>query len=156
FHESFYLIKLKPLLDDYQYLSIDLKAVKKYLDEKLDIWLLNKDSVFKVDFDYNDYMRDFLGASQVSNGFYKFKREKENSDGRLHSEFQNLSKRMRQFVKLDNKPMYETDISAAVPTIFIYYLNKLAETAGRAQLTNNPTTITIKQDIETNHLMLLD
>ena len=156
FNDSFYLTKLKPLLDDYQYLSIDLKAVKKYLDEKLDIWLLNKGSVLKVDFDYNDYVRDFLGASQVANGFYKFKREKGNSDGRLHSEFQNLSKRMRQFVKLDNKPMYEADISAAVPTIFIYYLNKLAETAGEAQLPNNPNSITIKKDIETNHLMLLD
>lgn len=154
FHESFYLMELKPLLDDYQYLSIDLKAVKKYLDEKLDIWFLNKDSVLKVDFDYNDYVRDFLGASQVANGFYKFKREKGNSDGRLHSEFQNLSKRMRQFVKLDNKPMYETDISAAVPTIFIYYLSKLAQEADGTQLANNP--ITINNDIETNHLMLLD
>lgn len=135
------LREIEFLFDDYNYLRIDLLAVKQYLDKELDLYIeRTKRQNYKPkagEFDYNSYLRDFMSACEIANGFYHFKRTVDNSDGRLHSEFQRASKRIRQFISINNDPMFEVDITAAVPTIFNHQLNKIKEELENRILSNS-------------------
>lgn len=144
------LNEVSHLFDDYNVLTIDLDAVKKYLDNELDKYLEKKKKNYRYkatqnDLDYNKYLDDFLLANEINNGYYNFKRTITNSDGRLHSEFQRASKRIRKFCKLNNEPMYEADITAAVPTIFCHQLKEIAFTINQ-RVTRGETIEDTKYD----------
>lgn len=165
----FNLNEVSHLLPDYNEITIDLNAVEKYLNDKLDEFLekkrLNPNYRPKGDeYDYNKYLDDYLMACEIENGYYNFKRTINNSDGRLHSEFQRASKRIRQFCKINNKPIYEADITAAVPTIFCHQLKEIAteinlkttKDGGESDWVSAPEKQETKLNLLPNHSMLPD
>lgn len=108
------LKQIEFLFADYNSIKFDYLRFKKEWDCLLDNGQIS----------YNDYVRDFISANDLINGYYNFKRNIKGSDGRLHSQFQNVSKRLRKFITIDNEPIYEVDIKSSVPTTFASLLLK--------------------------------
>lgn len=134
---NFKLNNTEYLLSDYDSIAIDLVAVKKFLDDKLDDYLekCTNDPTYenkKNNFDYDSYVRDFVSACEINNRYFSFIRTIEGSDGRLHSQFQRASKNIRPFLKINGEYIWEVDISASVPTIFCSQLEDLKQAVEKA------------------------
>lgn len=80
--------------------------------------------IYGKELDYKKHLNNAVQILNIANGEFNIYFNPE-TDGRIHSQITQLSKKLRKFLTFDNKKLVEIDISASVPTFLYFILSNL-------------------------------
>lgn len=80
--------------------------------------------IYDEELDYKKHLNNAVQILNIANGEFRIYFNPK-TDGRIHSQITQLSKKLRKFLTYDNKKLVEIDISASVPTFLYFILNNL-------------------------------